>query len=66
LISYELDGRGLKYVLEQQILSFRKPPRPALGHTHTVMQWVPWFFPGSKAVGAWLDCQLLSSSEVKN
>jgi len=41
LISYELEGPGLKYVLEQQILSFRKPPRHVLGHAHTVIQWVP-------------------------
>jgi len=61
-----MDRPGLKYVLEQQILPFWKPSRHALGHTHTVNQWVPWLFPGSKAAGLWFDCQLLSSSEVKN
>ena len=44
-------GRGSNPVMDRRLLS--RTSRPALGPTQPPMQWVPGFFPGSKA-GSWV------------
>jgi hypothetical protein len=48
--SLRADGPGIE---SRWGRDFPQPSRPALGPTQPPVQWVPGFFPGGKAAGAW-------------
>jgi len=50
--SYRLDSLGFESPLGQEIFSFLKPSRPALGPIHCAIQWVAVFFHRGTVVGA--------------
>jgi hypothetical protein len=49
----------------QEIFSYPKLSRPALGLTQAPIQWVPWFFPGDKVLGHDIVHSPPSSAKVK-
>ena len=63
---YRLDSPGLKSWQGQEIFSYPKPSRPALGLTQAPIQWVPRFFPGDKVLGHDVDFTPSSRAKVKN
>jgi hypothetical protein len=59
---YGLDGPGIEPRWERD---FPHPSQPAVVPTQPSAQWVPGFFPGDKAVGAWRWPPTPSIAEVK-
>ena len=52
LTCYRLDGLGFEFRSALGIFFSPKPSRAVMGLTQPSVQWVAWFFPGRKAVGA--------------
>jgi hypothetical protein len=66
IIIYRLDGLGFKSRNGQEIFSSTKPSRCTQVHTPPPVQWVPIFFLGNKASGAWIWLLTSTNAEVKN
>ena len=59
---YEIDSPGVEYRWGRD---FSHPPRPTLGSTQTLIQWVLGLTRGVKRPGRGVDHPLTSSAEVK-
>ena len=63
---YRLDSPGLKSWLGQEIFSYPKPSRGALGLFQAPIQWVPRFFPRDKVLGHDVNLSPPNRAKVKN
>ena len=64
-LGYGLDCLVFESWQRGEITLFSRTSRSTVKPTHPPVTWVPEFFPGGKAAGAW-SCPLLSSAQVKN